>query len=118
VSPTVTSEQLTLDGLVYMLDFSGPRALQHKEAKKLCVLHALSSFQRTKDCPASRPFSPAAAPSNLLDFAPALFGGTFQAYVDFPDPVNPFFACCEKSLGDFLGQRDALDQEHHVNRVF
>jgi hypothetical protein len=83
------------------------------------VLHALSSFQRTKDHRLFfQPFSPADAPSNRLDFAPALFGGTFQTYDDLPYLVNLFFAYGEKILRRLAKQRDALDQECRVNRVF
>jgi len=39
-----------------------------------------------------------------LDFAPALFGGTFQTYDDFPSLVNPFFRLSAKNLwGTFTG---------------
>ena len=72
--------------------------------------------------------------SNLLDLAPALFGGTFQTYDDYHFPVNPFFRYVQDIFGhlfealgvslefansqDLLpGSRDALDREHRVNRV-
>ena len=78
-------------------------------------MHALSSFQRTKDY-AFRP--PTDASSNLLDFAPALFRGTLRIYDDLPIRVNPFFRYCEKTFGgDLLRRRNALDREHRVNRV-
>jgi hypothetical protein len=64
------------------------------------VLHALSSFQRTKDLVF---LSPADAPSILLDIAPALFGGTFQTYDDVAFPVNQYFAFRRKSFGDLPG---------------
>jgi hypothetical protein len=53
-----------------------------------------------------------------LDFAPALFGGTFQTYDDLPSLVNLFFAYERKIFRRLHWQRDALDQEHRVNRVF
>jgi hypothetical protein len=81
-------------------------------------LHALSSFQRTKDIRDFQPeFPPQDALSNILDIAPALFGGTFQSYDDYPSLVNPFFATGENFGPDFLGRHNALDQEHRVNRV-
>ena len=96
-------------------------------------VHALSSFQRTKDFDCI-PHGRAIHVSKNLDFAPALFGGTFQTYDDYHFPVNPFLRCiqdffghalrgalrlfrvCEQP-GDFPGSRDVLDREHRVNRV-
>ncbi|MGH9220393.1 MAG: hypothetical protein ACRD1W_13895, partial [Vicinamibacterales bacterium] len=71
----------------------------------------LSSFQRTKDFRAFRPEnSPTDAPSKLLDFAPALFGGTFQTYDDVAFPVNQYFAFRRKSFGDLPGSTMLLTE--------
>ncbi|HEU5132076.1 MAG TPA: hypothetical protein VFT26_08245, partial [Pyrinomonadaceae bacterium] len=48
---------------------------------------------------------------NLLDFRPALFGGTFQTYDDLTDPVNPFFAASKLFL-------DTLFEAHCVSCEF
>ena len=94
-------EALTLDGLVLRLSTFRYESLTLRQnrraggAEKRSV-HALSSFQRTKDFGVfTAVFPPRIAPSILLDFAPALFGGTFQTYDDFPSLVNPFLACSE-----------------------
>jgi hypothetical protein len=93
VSSPVTREQLTLDGLVF---FAFPRSVAEAspcgktsapEARKslVCTLYLVFKEPRTL-----RSF-PTNAPSNYLDFAPALFGGTFQTYDDLPSLVNHFF---------------------------
>jgi hypothetical protein len=83
----------------------------------VCTLYLVFKEPRTIGFFQSR-FPPQTHASNYLDIAPALFGGTFQTYDDLPSLVNPFFAYGEKTFRRLAWQRDALDQEHRVNRVF
>ena len=85
-------------------------------AEKKC-LHALSSFQRTKD-PVDCPTFPRRRAIQSLGYCPGPFWGNLPNLRRLPFPRQPFFRYRRKSLGDLLGQRDALDQEHRVNRVF
>ena len=74
------------------------------------MLHALSSFQRTKDTSSLKLFPPARPRSILLDTIVALFGGTFQTYDDFAFPVNQFFAFLRKFPADFPGSAMLLTE--------
>jgi len=101
VSPPVTRGQLTLDGLVSQLPLCAC-ALGFVE---VCTLYLVFKEPRTYF------HSPADASSNLLDLAPALFGGTFQTYDDYHFPVNPFIRCVQ----DFFGH---LFEAHCVSFEF
>src|SRR6185503_4166713 len=103
VSPLVTKEQLTLDGLVARLE---PRSCELRSYRMCCTLYLVFKEPRTTGFHAR--FSPADASSILLDFAPALFGGTLRIYDDLPSLVNPFFAFWRKNLRRLTWQRNAL----------
>ena len=103
MSPGVTTGQLTLDGLV---SHPTPPSLTlglHRD--EVCTLYLVFKEPRTYF------HSPADASSNLLDLAPALFGGTFQTYDDYHFPVNPFLRCVQ----DFFGH---LFEAHCVSFEF
>jgi hypothetical protein len=74
------------------------------------VLHALSSFQRTKDISFFKLFSPVQPQSILLDTIVALFGGTLQTYDDYAFPVNPFSRFGENCSDDFPGSAMLLTE--------
>jgi hypothetical protein len=115
---------LTLDGLVAStrLGLACVRLRQKTSARQAqlhrvcCTLYLVFKEPRTFGFQAR--FSPADASSGFLDSAPALFGGTFQAYDDFRCLVNPFFRLPRKLFRRLAWQRCALDQERRVNRVF
>jgi len=88
------------------------------DAEKRC-LHALSSFQRTKDLRGffNRPSPAGRHPITWI--LPRPFLGEPSKLTTTYLPSSTLFSLPAKnSLGDLLGRRNVLDREPCVNRVF
>jgi len=99
VSPCITAEQLTLDGLVYMLDFLHPLRLAALRAKKALRVARSIQFSKNQGLTGfSAVFPPQMRhPISWMPLRP-FFGGTFQTYDDSPCPVNLIFRLRRKNL--------------------
>jgi hypothetical protein len=114
---------LTLDGLVALVlpppsSHCGGRNPRAGGARKeSCTLYLVFKEPRTPGF--FRPVYPHDCVIQLLGFAVRPFWGNLSNLRRLTFPSQPFFRIsAKKSLGDFLGHRNALDREHRVNRVF